>query len=192
MSTSLARRGKQPRVPAVALGGVPVGPADARAQRLHPQGAQIGDDALHAVVLAGPEPLHETDAGPAGLVGFEAPLHTISPRAASSARASMPRSIAVCPVEPRGQILQPLLERDLRAPAQTLFARSEMSAKQWRMSPARYLPVICGSMLGRPMARTVRSATSLTVIGSPLEMLNACRRGLGASRAPGGTARATS
>src|SRR5207253_936936 len=118
--------GEQPCVPAVTLRRVPVGPADASAQILHAQSAQVLQDRLDAIVLARSEPLGETDSR-AARFRFGGPLHTISPRAASSARASMPRSIAVCPVSQEAKSSRPCSSVTRGAQPRTRLA-SEMSA----------------------------------------------------------------
>ena len=80
-------------------------------------------------------------------------LHATSPHARSSAVAWSTRSTA-SPVlaEPLGELGDAVLERDPGRVAEQLARARQMSAKQWRISPVRKLPVISGGRSGRPSA----------------------------------------
>ena len=59
-----------------------------------------------------------------------------------------------------GQLRQSVLEAPRAARSPARGRASVMSAKQWRMSPTRYLPVISGSMCSLPSTSAIRSAIS--------------------------------
>src|SRR5579871_889089 len=88
---------QQPGIPAIAFGGIPIGPIDRSAEFVHAERAEIFQHRFDPRIFAGPEPFHNAEHGgpPFGRAIPRALLHTMSPRAASSARASIPRSTAV-------------------------------------------------------------------------------------------------
>ncbi len=154
---------QQPCVPAVAFGGIPVRPADSGAQFAHAQRAPDRPAPflrVHTLRAGTTRPLRSTGFALCAFPPWLASYHESARRQlrarlhAAIDRRSGPSSHAARSSSPCSSVTS-------GSQPSTRFA-SEMSAKQWRMSPARYLPVIAGCRSERPMAAIVRSATSFT------------------------------
>src|SRR4051812_5823669 len=104
----------------------------------------------------------------AGRAGPEWPAagHRASPRSASSAAAASTRSSAVWVRNHSASSATPSssVTRGSKPSSSRAF---EMSAKQWRMSPTRYLPVTSGA-ISVPSTDARLRATSLTLTLTPL------------------------
>src|SRR3954452_14494363 len=97
----------------------------------------------------------------------EITVHTVSPLADSSAAACCTRSTAICPSSHCASWSRPSSKSTFGSYPRKSRVR-EMSAKQCRMTPTRYLPVISGSTCAFPSTSASLRATSRTVKLRPL------------------------
>ncbi|MCW0416429.1 hypothetical protein NB689_002183 [Xanthomonas sacchari] len=88
-----AQQRHQPGVPALAFGGVPVGPGELGAQPAHAELAHVAQQRMHRILVADAQPFDQADLGqPFACLC----AHPCNPRRASSALAASTPSAAVC------------------------------------------------------------------------------------------------